>query len=490
MNKFDVSYSQFSCLLKNIFARFTLTAFFFCSLPLSAFAQSETACPFPGKDNSLNFASIANSFENQSLIRPFQIQNQPVNPELIPDRAVYSLLFRVVSHRLFDAKKEISTRNYVKEKFKIGGQICTNCSNLEQSDAELDKDVNAFIASANEYKNRISRFDKLAAEIKFPNNKPDKSAATFAKLGNLQRQKETFIDEMIASLSARLSQKGKTKFEQSIQNELKSKVKIQSDSVSPSSENNFLKSANLLGKAQILPAKYNLNLIESASNDSSGYTDYSDVWLDATDPENPVMRGFGATEVAYTSAEDVADVTTELTMPDGTSISADGFGEFFALAEVSNFWGWIPGIFTLQTLHFPSCFQCGVCGYNRSMGYWLQDYHCPVCNSFLGSHRHSCGASRFTSVSFPISIKREVYVLIGDMPTGGEYGYGYCEYDNYCPFGLGVCGRSYFTVDRFNANAVCSGTIQCRTPYVRGTCYNIAKVCNGIPPNTGTCDYN
>jgi hypothetical protein len=92
--------------------------------------------------------------------------------------------------------------------------------------------------------------------------------------------------------------------------------------------------------------------------------------------------------------------------------------------------------------------------------------------------------------SMAISIKKEVYVLIGDIPYGGKYGYGYCEYDNHCSFGLGICGLSYFTVERYNANAICSGTIQCRTLFVRGVCLNKYKVCGGIPPHTGTCDYN
>lgn len=98
------------------------------------------------------------------------------------------------------------------------------------------------------------------------------------------------------------------------------------------------------------------------------------------------------------------------------------------------------------------------------------------------------GAS-YGSASLPIGIKREVYVLIGDVPFGGRYGYGFCEYDNYCPFGLGICGLSNFSVDRDTANATCSGTIQCLTLYVRGTCYNRAKICLGITGN-GVCDYN
>jgi hypothetical protein len=92
--------------------------------------------------------------------------------------------------------------------------------------------------------------------------------------------------------------------------------------------------------------------------------------------------------------------------------------------------------------------------------------------------------------SLPISIKREIYVLIGDQPVGGRFGYGFCEYDNYCAFGLGICGLAKFSVDRFQAHAVCAGTVQCRTLYVRGSCLNRYKVCTGIPPFTGTCDYN
>ncbi len=95
----------------------------------------------------------------------------------------------------------------------------------------------------------------------------------------------------------------------------------------------------------------------------------------------------------------------------------------------------------------------------------------------------------FSAASLPVSIKKEVYKFLSSFPTGGKYGHGYCEYDNYCPFGLGICGLSYFSVDRLTANATCPNDLQCRTLYVRGNCYNLAKVCTSLT-GQGVCDYN
>jgi hypothetical protein len=98
------------------------------------------------------------------------------------------------------------------------------------------------------------------------------------------------------------------------------------------------------------------------------------------------------------------------------------------------------------------------------------------------------GAS-YGSASLPVSIKREIYKFLSSFPTGGRFGYGFCQYDNYCPFGQGICGLSEFTVDRHTANATCPNDLQCRTLYVRGACYNRAKVCTSLT-GQGVCDYN
>jgi hypothetical protein len=89
-----------------------------------------------------------------------------------------------------------------------------------------------------------------------------------------------------------------------------------------------------------------------------------------------------------------------------------------------------------------------------------------------------------------ISIKREGYIFEGGVNYGGEHGYGFCEYDRNCPFGLGICGLQKFTVDKYNANAFCPGYIQCRTLYVRGNCINKYKVCTAQTTSNPVCDYN
>jgi hypothetical protein len=197
--------------------------------------------------------------------------------------------------------------------------------------------------------------------------------------------------------------------------------------------------------------------------DDSGVSEQ--VYFEGEEIDGPYIVGSGVTHIEYFEPYHEASVVTTLTSPSGqqtTAYDSEWWGyykqPFTARAEVELLWNENEvGTYTINSEHSS---------------------YCPEAN--FGS----------TNASLPVSIKREVYVLIGDIPTGGRFGYGYCEYDNYCPFGLGICGLSYFTVERYNANAVCSGTIQCRTLYVRGTCLNRAKVCTGIPPNTGTCDYN
>lgn len=95
----------------------------------------------------------------------------------------------------------------------------------------------------------------------------------------------------------------------------------------------------------------------------------------------------------------------------------------------------------------------------------------------------------FSAASIAVSIKREVYKFLSSFPAGGRFGHGYCEYDNYCPFGQGICGLSYFSVDRLTANAACPADLQCRTLYVRGVCLNRGKVCTSLI-GQGVCDYN
>jgi len=96
----------------------------------------------------------------------------------------------------------------------------------------------------------------------------------------------------------------------------------------------------------------------------------------------------------------------------------------------------------------------------------------------------------YGTASLPISIKREGYIFEGGVNYGGKYGYGFCEYDRNCPFGVGICGLLKFTVDKYNANAFCPGYIQCRTLYVRGSCLNRYKVCTAQTTSNPVCDYN
>lgn len=199
---------------------------------------------------------------------------------------------------------------------------------------------------------------------------------------------------------------------------------------------------------------------------------YTDTWMDddtgydATGENSEVyIVGAGVTEINPNSQTHEANLWVEIRSPQGRT--EYGGGTWYQGSSGTS----ITAVVSLNFIWQPA----EVGNYLTTTGF--QEV-CPFSPGTL-----------YGGASLPVNIKKEVYVLIGDVPYGGKYGYGFCEYDNYCPFGLGICGLPEFSVDRFTANATCSGTIQCQTLYVRGTCYNRAKVCTGTTGN-GVCDYN
>lgn len=155
-----------------------------------------------------------------------------VNPELIPDRAAYTVLFRLVAgHKNpndMEAKKRI--RQYVRQ-MGIGRQNCRACDSSQEPNQQAqtdDKDIDAFIAAAEEFQQRASVLDRQVADIKKANF-PYPSGAVMATLTKLQHQKEAIVDEIVASLPRRLSADGMEKVRAHVNGRVKrlTKIKVQ-----------------------------------------------------------------------------------------------------------------------------------------------------------------------------------------------------------------------------------------------------------------------
>lgn len=141
------------------------------------------------------------------------------NPEKISDQVAYSALFRfIAAHQTPEEKNSI--RAYIR-----------------QMGLGKDVDVDAVIAAADDFQQRIGALDSQAAEIKdrhfFKDSAgefhPNGSIATseeHAQLKRLQRQKESIVNDIAASLSQRLSVEGSAKVHEHVNERIKRKIKI------------------------------------------------------------------------------------------------------------------------------------------------------------------------------------------------------------------------------------------------------------------------
>lgn len=141
-----------------------------------------------------------------------------------------------------------------------------------------------------------------------------------------------------------------------------------------------------------------------------GQTDYSDVWVDDSDPNNGFIVGSGVTEADYTSGDDLIGIETTLKSPNGRTVTGGTEGVITASANVRLAWDWDDiGEYFAQTTHQPLCTdgswgQDGILiehGYYSGWGggssflYWR----------YLGGYTR-CFASRVTSYKarFGISV--------------------------------------------------------------------------------------
>jgi len=129
------------------------------------------------------------------------------NPAAIPDRIAYEILFT-----------SITTTPQAGEAERKIAQGLARKTGLDDAKAELLRQI------GNDFRNRISVFDRQAMELK-DRHWPKPSVAVMNQLDALQKQKEAVLDGMIYSLPGRLGAEEAQKLSQRIE-EIKKKVSV------------------------------------------------------------------------------------------------------------------------------------------------------------------------------------------------------------------------------------------------------------------------
>ncbi|HJQ34836.1 MAG TPA: hypothetical protein VJ866_21985 [Pyrinomonadaceae bacterium] len=140
------------------------------------------------------------------------------HPEMIPDRTAYLMLFRLIANRRGEAEQR-SIRSYLRTNAGLGR------AEAHRPFDNTDADIEAVIAAAEEFNEKVTVLDGKAAAIK-DRAWPNPAAADLEQLSVLQRQKEALIDGVSASLLQRLSPGGAAKLVRHINQYVKRRVKL------------------------------------------------------------------------------------------------------------------------------------------------------------------------------------------------------------------------------------------------------------------------
>lgn len=174
----------------------------------------------------------SNTSKNLAVAKAPTIKPLPQDPagttdgatqaDMIPDRVAYSLLFRFLSGRSTEAEKH-RARAYVKMIF--GCKDCDSKKETDEEKAATAAEIEAFFSIASDFERNVAALDHQARETKgSPGTKLDKKAKD--KLVNLKKQKDTFVDSLVASLPSRLGASGVAKLRRYIKEEFKKKIKM------------------------------------------------------------------------------------------------------------------------------------------------------------------------------------------------------------------------------------------------------------------------
>ncbi len=134
------------------------------------------------------------------------------NPQLIPDRIAYLIVFRLLGSYENETEHK-RLRGFVKQNLGITDH----------------KEIEAVFRLADDFKQRVSPVENQINLIKdryHPSHSPF-SKDDRKELEELKKDKEKIVDDLIADIPSRLSADGKDKLHRNIQERVKQKIRIQ-----------------------------------------------------------------------------------------------------------------------------------------------------------------------------------------------------------------------------------------------------------------------
>lgn len=270
-----------------------------------------------------------------------------VNPEMIPDRIAYTLLFRVIglAQESTDLEQE-RVSSFVKDTGIEG------------------KDTDRLLAVAREFRRQVGSLDDQVAEIKdryWPNPGPD----VMDKLGQLQNEKEAIVEKLVTSLPSYLGQDAHRSLHGWVNDHIKHKIKLAL--APPNAANPHHTSLHLPGTQPITLASVKMSAHSSLASSRpslqgmAGSAIYSDIWVNSN--WNRIW-GCGVTEDYYNTYGHQYYVRTTLTSPNGRTASSTSYtSSSHAYAEVRLDWPMNDsdlGEYPLTTDHFTLCPYIGL----------------------------------------------------------------------------------------------------------------------------------
>lgn len=262
-----------------------------------------------------------------NLVNRRGVINGNENPALIPDSIAYSLLFRFIAgNQDIEAKNRI--RHYIRQ---MGLGECRNCNGGAEGRG-TERDLEIFIAEADEFQRRVTTLDQQVAEIK-RNNQP--SPQVRAILTQLQLQKEAIVAEIIASLPNKLTRAGMNKVLLHINERVKRNSIMQTEQISASSFSQFMKTnpeADETGGQAEYTDAYSIEQSRPIYTDPQTGEEATPFSEGATSSQ---IVGVGITESSYESDVFMVDTYTTIAVPSGAIISQSPVvvGDTYARAE-------------------------------------------------------------------------------------------------------------------------------------------------------------
>ena len=149
--------------------------------------------------------------------------NEAANPDDIPDRLAYMLLFRFLSNSSLSQDENVrrQAHAYLRQA-RLGKRSCTTCQTADLTD---EADISVLMSAANEFRKRVGALDTQAVQLK-RQNRVNRDPAITVQLARLQLEKEIITDSIVASLSARLSSHAKQELRRFIREHVKKNIRL------------------------------------------------------------------------------------------------------------------------------------------------------------------------------------------------------------------------------------------------------------------------